>query len=417
MIWNKEIRKIERGKYILLFKGERIIKILKSDYDILNRLMEGQVPYSDIARNFVRKEDGEYISHIAECLIEEQYLENEAAQPKKTKISLNLLLTNQCNLSCRHCCQDAECIGKDEKEFSTGEWKGVIERLRQLPIENVMISGGEALLREDFQEIIQYLHKRLKCPKILMTNGLLINENNVEFLKNHFDEISISLDGSDAELTEIVRGRDVHFTVLKKIELLKNYGVENISLSAILPNSDKVEEDFLKLCERYQVNPELRSYSYTGRGEVNSDCLYQEFESYLERKHYSSYNTFERETFQWLGNCQAGKTNLTIDAKGNVFPCNLLQDSDMRIANVWDVDFEDKWSSYKKCDEEEVFKNTPCEICEYRFLCWHCISEFRTYVGTDIFDERCRIKKRCLQNEIQEVIESKGDRCVHLVDR
>ncbi|WP_294345849.1 radical SAM protein [uncultured Clostridium sp.] len=153
MIWNKKLRTIENNRFIALFNGSSTLKVLKNDFDIINKILENNVQLRDIEECFERKEDA-----------------------------------------------------------------------------SIMISGGEPLVRKDFMKIIEYLNQRINCHKTLMTNGLLINDTNIDFIIKNFDELSISLDGCDKELTEIVRGVDIFDTILDKVKKLHKKEYYNISL-------------------------------------------------------------------------------------------------------------------------------------------------------------------------------------------
>ncbi len=47
---------------------------------------------------------------------------------------------------------------------------------------NIMLSGGEPMVRSDFFEILTYLKSIYKGNIIVSTNATLINKNNVELL-------------------------------------------------------------------------------------------------------------------------------------------------------------------------------------------------------------------------------------------
>lgn len=119
----------------------------------------------------------------------------------------------------------------ESKELRTEEIFNIIDRLKEYNVTSIMISGGEPLVRKDFMKIIEYLNQRINCHKTLMTNGLLINDTNIDFIIKNFDELSISLDGCDKELTEIVRGVDIFDTILDKVKKLHKKEYYNISLS------------------------------------------------------------------------------------------------------------------------------------------------------------------------------------------
>ena len=67
-----------------------------------------------------------------------------------------LLITRQCNYQCLGCNVWKE---QDKKELPTKEIKHILDVLKEMGIVEVVLSGGEPLLREDIGEIIDYASK------------------------------------------------------------------------------------------------------------------------------------------------------------------------------------------------------------------------------------------------------------------
>ncbi len=116
-------------------------------------------------------------------------------------LAINLLVTSKCNASCP-CCNQKKTNG----ELSIEE----IERIaRELKPRYMPIGGGEPLLRDDLNEIIETINKYSKTA--VTTNGLLIKER-LEELKNVL-QVQVSLNGfkdthetiKDTEFKEVVR--------------------------------------------------------------------------------------------------------------------------------------------------------------------------------------------------------------------
>lgn len=91
---------------------------------------------------------------------------------------ISLILTMRCNLRCRDCCVQAPYY--QEKYHPTLEFiKSEIDRLFQIAdiIRFFSIEGGEALLRSDFAEILQYLARYQEQVGVeipVITNGTVI---------------------------------------------------------------------------------------------------------------------------------------------------------------------------------------------------------------------------------------------------
>ncbi len=68
--------------------------------------------------------------------------------------------------------------------------------------------------------------------------------------------------------------------------------------------------------------------------------------------------------------CEAGDKMISIDAKGNIYPCHMLHFNDLKMGNVFESKIVDvlnsKTNLFKKLRVDD-FEN--CSACEYKYLC------------------------------------------------
>ncbi|MCK5584035.1 MAG: radical SAM protein, partial [Elusimicrobiales bacterium] len=123
---------------------------------------------------------------------------------RQTACSLDICLTNRCNMACRYCYYETLNIGKPAF-LSFEQVKAGIESYmkgRDLSkIEKIAIAGGEPFLCFPIvDKTISFLRKKVKHPlKIeLFTNGTLLNKDNARRLIKKGVSLTISLDGAIA---------------------------------------------------------------------------------------------------------------------------------------------------------------------------------------------------------------------------
>ena len=125
--------------------------------------------------------------------------ENKELHIAPKTVDFNVIGT--CNLNCEW------CWGPDHKleaTLSANDWIEIGKQLKKLGTENIVITGGEPLLRKDMLEILEGL-KSIGMRVTLSTNTInLLQENNLKSLK-FIDEIGIPLDGSTMEVNNIMR--------------------------------------------------------------------------------------------------------------------------------------------------------------------------------------------------------------------
>jgi Fe-coproporphyrin III synthase len=129
-------------------------------------------------------------------------------------------VTGRCNSRCALC----------------GIWKGpgdeltpaVIEEsvagLKRLGLKNVIISGGEPLMRDDLSDVLGRLSGR-GLELILCTNGMLLRRRREEVLK-HFDGVVVSLDSHEPSVYKAIRGVDAFDEVVAGIVSMREGGME-----------------------------------------------------------------------------------------------------------------------------------------------------------------------------------------------
>ncbi len=105
--------------------------------------------------------------------------------------------TIACNLKCQHCGSNAvQAVPNDQ--LSTKEIKDCFKEIaREVDTENVWIgvTGGEPLMRKDLFEVMRYAND-LGFDWTLMTNGVLINSENLEKMEESgLRTLSVSIDG------------------------------------------------------------------------------------------------------------------------------------------------------------------------------------------------------------------------------
>jgi MoaA/NifB/PqqE/SkfB family radical SAM enzyme len=127
-------------------------------------------------------------------------------------------ITYNCNLECLHC--DRYLCRGLFKEMNTEEALAVLDRLKEMGAREIVLSGGEPILRKDIFQIIEYaLDKRMNV--YLSTNGtLLTGEISEKIVSLGVKEVMISFDGSTAQTHDTMRGKKIFDQVKKNAKLL-----------------------------------------------------------------------------------------------------------------------------------------------------------------------------------------------------
>jgi MoaA/NifB/PqqE/SkfB family radical SAM enzyme len=156
-------------------------------------------------------------------------------------------LTNRCNYKCRSC-----GVWREQKktgEVSTEEVKAGLDALRKVGVAEIVLSGGNPLLRDDIKEIIDYASQNFITT--VYDNGSMALKK-IDTLRNA-DFIAISLDTLDEKKNDYMRGvKDAWKKSMEAIERLHEEGI-SVGVAPTISQLNLYEmEDF--------------TYYFTGKG-------------------------------------------------------------------------------------------------------------------------------------------------------
>lgn len=156
-------------------------------------------------------------------------------------------LTERCNNNCIHCSLNlpANDLGAKKKELSTERIKEILREAGSLGCLSVRFTGGEPLLREDFEEL--YISaRRIGLSVLLFTNATLISPHLAELFARipPLEKIEITLYGMKKSSYEAVtRTPGSYEAAWKGVSLLLDKKVPFVVKSALLPpNKEEMEE-------------------------------------------------------------------------------------------------------------------------------------------------------------------------------
>lgn len=160
---------------------------------------------------------------------------------------LDMELTERCNNDCIHCCINlpADDQAARERELSTVQIKAILTEAASLGCMTVRYTGGEPLLREDFEELYLFA-RRLGLRVLLFTNATLVTPHLADLLARipPLEKIEITVYGMKRKSYEAVSRVPGSFEAAwRGIHLLLERQVPFVVKGALLPpNGGEVDE-------------------------------------------------------------------------------------------------------------------------------------------------------------------------------
>ena len=270
---------------------------------------------------------------------------------------IDIALTFQCNLACDHCFS-APLFHKNEKEMSYDVLRSVAKDCKELGIPVVHFTGGEILMRQDLETVIQ-IFKPDENIIYLQSNGTLASWERLTSLKKAgLDFFSVSLESPDSGTQDLFRHHDGYFdNALACLARARKAGLltsVNLTLDKGLlysPDLSKLIEKLGRMGHIVYGNLPVPVGRYRGR----EDILWLGNERVELTRLTRKYPHFRIEFDSNFGSygCPAMKEKIYLCAYGDIIPCPYIHVAFGNVKNESLVDI------HKRCLEFDIFREYP----------------------------------------------------------
>lgn len=289
-------------------------------------------------------------------------------------------LTYRCPLHCVFCYNPLN-YAENRQELSTAQWFDVMQQARKLGAAQLGFSGGEPLLRDDLEELIEEGH-RLGYYTNLITSGVGLTEARIARMKElGLDHIQLSFQDSTKEMNDFLTSTKTFDLKSRVAKLIKKYDypmVLNVVLHRYnLDHIDRIIDMAIEMDVEYL---ELANTQYYGWGLINRAHLLPSREQ-LERAE-ATVNAYREK----IGNklrilfvvpdyfeerpkaCMNGwgSVFLGVAADGTALPCHAAKSiPGIDFPNVLEHRIEDIWHHSDAFNRYrgDAWMKEPCQTC------------------------------------------------------
>ena len=272
-------------------------------------------------------------------------------------------LTSRCTLSCKMCyIHSAEC---EKSEKSTEWWLNIAQQAKESGTLLLLLTGGEPLLRKDFEEIY------LACLKMgflisINTNATLIDSEKVRFFaENPVAAIKgLKEAGVPVKLNFSMTALNAHDAEAVQA-LAKEWGLPIQPVSYMFSSAQSCSE-------RVYLSPEEAAKEH---------FLWQK--RLMGEKDFAKYIdfNFRKKPVTLPGNkinCRAGSTTFWITADGKMLPCGMFKEPSVPVES-----FGEAWECIRR-EREKIYLPSACANCKRKSICDICAAV--SYSETGKFD-------------------------------
>ncbi len=313
-------------------------------------------------------------------------------------------LTPRCNFWCYHCYQGE--LKRFGKAMTTKEIKQIIDKMLEIGVLEIVLTGGEPLIRQDFKDIYAYAKQRGLLVR-LFTNGTLIDDSLISLFKEYPPEkLIVSIYGMSEETYKKTTHRNGMFDVVMRN--LDKISQSYIPFSIKFIVSKITLSDFDSVC-RYAIEKkaELRYafYIYPSNDNDQSVCDYMidvKDMLYFDIQYQSAFNkNVAKKKNNWFAFyrkngfvpqflCDFPHNQFYIDFTGQVFACSAGMKS--IGGNIIIDDFNEIWKRFLDVRKIPMKSLNECVSCDALYYCVNCPSDEYSFYG----DAELINKKVCL---------------------
>ena len=293
-------------------------------------------------------------------------------------------LTYRCPLHCVFCYNPVQ-LKQASSELTTAEWVEVMRQARQLGAAQLGFSGGEPLVRDDLEELVQEAH-RLGYYTNLITSGVGLTPARAQRLKDAgLDHVQLSFQDSTRELNDFLSHTKT-FELKKKVaQTIKAHDWPMVMNCVLhrhnLPHVGQIIEMALDLGAEYL---ELANVQYYGWAWVNRDHLMptraqlQEAEAVVQgwrerigkqcRLLFVVPDYFEERPKACMNGW--GSVFLSIAPDGLAMPCHNARDlPGLQLPSVREQPIADIWQRSQAFNayRGQDWMQEPCRSCDERY--------------------------------------------------
>lgn len=299
--------------------------------------------------------------------------------------TLNIKITNDCNLKCKHCLEAKREI---KKGLTFEQIAKLIDDASCLGANEIVLTGGEPFMRDDIVKIIELIDS-LQMKTTIFTNGTIIPDSFFTDVKGMNVFIRVSLEGAAPEINDAIRGAGsfsatistmkrcnengipfgvaitvnaLNFSTYKDVIMLAHqYHAVEIEASDVINMGNASDNQHLLLSEDQLVQLRIEMLALM----VNNSALRRGMG--MNRPEYSL-NVHSKNSRLLRKCCNAGISSCVVDTNGDVYPCLMFVDEiEYNCGNVNAMPFRDIWW---ECSVLDIFRNlhigdvSTCATCD-----------------------------------------------------
>jgi radical SAM protein with 4Fe4S-binding SPASM domain len=331
--------------------------------------------------------------------------------PVTAPFKADIALTYACNNACPHCYNEAERFTMPSLSFT--EWKRVLDKLEEIGVPHIILTGGEPTLHPDLTTIIRYADQ-LGLVVGMNTNGrMLAQKSRTQAIANAgLNHVQITLESWDAGVhNRMVNAEGAFRQTVKGIQNALDCGIHTITNTTITRQNAHQAPEIVDFIHELGLHTfAMNGTIYAGGGRADPAAIPSEemaillngvrdrSEELQMRFLWYTVTDYCRLSPLALGldpkRCNAAEYSMCIEPNGDVLPCqsyyvsagNILSDP---WSSIWNSDLFLSFRN-RELDPEASGLPPACSDCPDLEMCGGgCRLEHETQAGIRPAERGC----------------------------
>ena len=339
----------------------------------------------------------------------------------KSPKSVDLSITNRCNLRCNYCYHFSS-ESDSGNDLSTEDWLRFFEELNRCAVLDVTLAGGEPFMRDDLKELIEgVVRNRMRFS--ILSNGTLITDEMAAFIAatGRCNSVQVSIDGSFPGSHDAFRGEGnfaravaglkhlqnhhlpvtvrvtIHRHTVNDLEEIARFLFDELKLPGFSTNAASYAGLCRTFADEVQLTVDERSLAmetllrlnkqYNGRIGAQAGPL-AEANHWLDMEEARKENREQMQNCGYLRSCGGVFSKMAVRADGVMVPCSQM--SHIELGHINQDDLVDVWRTHQEFARLRQRRDISladfefCRQCGYLPYCrGNCPAMAYTIVGDE----------------------------------
>ena len=148
---------------------------------------------------------------------------------------LRISVTDRCNFRCQFCMPQTPVWLPRSDILTYEEIHRVVSLLAKMGVEKIRLSGGEPLMRQDVEKLVELLSCIPRIRSLTMTtNGYFLSEKAAALQKAGLNGVTVSLHSLKPDRFREISGGGPYERVIAGINAAKDTGFKPIKVNAVI---------------------------------------------------------------------------------------------------------------------------------------------------------------------------------------